>query len=100
VKVFTSIGIGLDFLFGRVASTARGVLTAPEFRRVIGVGVASAIAGASPELTKAAAIGSHTELLNAAWTGFLTGAAGATVSLLHRLCDDAPSPPPPTESTP
>lgn len=94
MKIFTNIGIGLDWMFGRVAGAVRGALTAPELKRIVLVGLASAITGAMPELAKAAAMGSHTELWNAAWTGFLTGSAGGIVSLLHRLCDD---PPPPTD---
>lgn len=94
--IFARLGAGIDWLFGEVAGSVRGVITAGEARRILGVGIASALSGASPFLASAAASQSRSELARAISSGFLTGVVGATVSLLHRRCDGEPylAPPP------
>jgi hypothetical protein len=93
--IFARFGAGVDWLFGEVAGSVRGAVTAAEARRILGVGIASALSGASPFLATAAASRSRSELAWAIYSGFLTGVVGATVSLLHRRCDGDPGPPPP-----
>lgn len=94
MTLFTSIGSGLDFLFGKVAGASRGIVTAPEFWRVLGVACASALAGSAPLLAEAFAAQSTTDLGHAMMNGFATGAIGGTVSYLHRRFDDTPPSPP------
>jgi hypothetical protein len=88
---FSTIGAaldrGLEWLFGEFSSSVRGTLHNDEWRKIVGVGLASALSGATPHLARAAAARSKTELGAALFSGFLTGVAGGTVSLLHRVCD-------------
>src|SRR5215212_987576 len=93
--LFARIGGGVDWLFGAVGGSIRGAITAPEALRIIGVGIASALSGATPFLAAAAASRSRTELGAALYSGFLTGVAGGAVSYLHRRCDGNPYAPPP-----
>lgn len=87
MKVFERAGAGLDWLFSEVAGTAKGVVTSPEWKRILGVGVASALAGMTPEVVKATTQGNHSAMVEAVQTGFITGLACGTVSYLHRRCD-------------
>lgn len=94
-SVRSKLGVGVEWLFGEVAGSVRGAITLAEARRILGVGIASALSGATPFLATAAASRSRSEMASAIYSGFLTGVIGATVSLLHRRCDGDPAPAPP-----
>ena len=96
MKLFTKIGSGIDWLFAETATATKGIVTAPEVRRVIGVGIASGLAGSSTFLAEALASQSKTDLGKAFLNGFSTAIIGGTVSYLHRKADGAP--PSPTEA--
>ena len=94
---FGTIGSLLDrallWLFGEVQGAVHGAMSSTEAKRVLGSGIAFALAGAAPHLAKAAAASSKNELLAALSQGFVTGAAGSAASALHRLCDGDPNAP-------